>query len=316
MELIFHDHDDSKQIVSRDISFRPSDTVETVVTVVKENFIAGLKLDFELVLEKEGNSLESAKTLAEALWGEKGLESGPTEATPVFVRWKEEAKPGKPGQSNLYLKIDAKWAEEMAEKIDFVELHDGIENLSWQKLDRIHRFIRLSRKAEMSFEQLDWLVGSRQNYSVGKRFAGRGDPTTTTTYAPFFDGMNDIISVNLEKIIPPRTVEFWIKPMKSGESQGIMSFGLIWSLFLDQDGKLVLWFNKKVFGLGDSPLPLRKFTHVALVFFASKTGKESVTAFANGNQLYTTIDEEADVVQPNSFLIDEKVLLIGQHFKG
>jgi hypothetical protein len=73
MELIFHDHDDSKQIVSRDISFRPSDTVETVVRVVKESFIAGLKLDSELELEKGGKSLESAKTLAEALWGEKGL---------------------------------------------------------------------------------------------------------------------------------------------------------------------------------------------------------------------------------------------------
>jgi hypothetical protein len=109
----------------------------------------------------------------------------------VFVRWKEEAKPGKPGQSHLYLKIDAKWAEE----VDLVELHDGIESLSWQKLDRIHRFIRLSQKAEMSFEQLDWLVGSRQNYSVGKRFVGRGDPTTTMTYAPFFDGMNAILSI-------------------------------------------------------------------------------------------------------------------------
>jgi hypothetical protein len=78
--------------------------------------------------------------------------------------------------------------------------------------------------------------------------------------------------------------------MKS-ESQGIMYFGAIWSLFLDQDGTLVLCFHKEVFGLGDSPLPLRRFTHVALVFFASKTGKESVTAFAYGKQLDTTIDE-------------------------
>ena len=195
------------------------------------------------------------------------------------------------------------------EQNDYAELSDTVENLSWEKLDRIHRFIRLWRKADMNFKELDWMIATQQQSPSYERKEGVGD--SVMAYCPYFDGIDDVISINLPKtVILPWTIEFWVKPMVINRMK-IMEVKDSWVIGLNDDGKLVCGAEKLRIPAGTYALPLRKFSHVALTIHdAGENGKVQyvLTGFMNGRK-----DFSSEIKKDLTIGGD---MMIGQGFKG
>ncbi|MGB3613507.1 MAG: LamG-like jellyroll fold domain-containing protein, partial [Elainellaceae cyanobacterium] len=158
-------------------------------------------------------------------------------------------------------------------------------NLSPQKLDRIHRFLRLWRKLGWSITELDHTLRS-----------------LTTPYAAEaalqFDGINDqvVISGLTQLDGPALTVEAWISPSRPGPAT-LLSKGdrtqqqVHFALGLNAANQLT-FYGRQTSGnpfqrQGTYVLPVDEFTHVAVAV----TG-EGVQLYVNG-----TLDEKATLGQ-------------------
>lgn len=152
------------------------------------------------------------------------------------------------------------------------EPYDRLLNLSELKLDRIHRFLRLARKLDWSFTELDRALRSLAP-----------DPVAET--ALLLDGINDHVScgpVGSQQGVSGSplpmdgsfTIEAWVEPSRSGR-HAILSRGapgpdqprfLLW---IDAHGRLALHVEAtggESFELHSvRPILARVFTHVALV---------------------------------------------------
>jgi len=123
----------------------------------------------------------------------------------------------------------------------YEEAYDRIVNLTPSKLDRIYRFLKLSRKLEWSFADLDWAVRSLQG-------------SETTEKVLRFDGVNDFISIpqvhqqNSEAFSETFTLEAWIQPsvaginpiLAKGSPDGSFTQFLFW---ITEQGKLAFSSN-------------------------------------------------------------------------
>ncbi len=85
------------------------------------------------------------------------------------------------------------------------EAFDRLSNLTSLKLDRIYRFLKLSRKLSWSFADLDWGIRSLQGLETAEKVLR-------------FDGVNDFVYIpNAEDLQPSEfTIEAWVLPAKSG----------------------------------------------------------------------------------------------------
>lgn len=146
-------------------------------------------------------------------------------------------------------------------------LFDKLLNLSSQKLDRIYRFLRLSRKLGWSFAELDWALRSLRSPYVAET-------------ALRFDGINDYVACrNVSQVTGKEfTVEAWINPSRAG-SHVILSKGSQ----ADQQLHFMVWINafNQLSFYGRTPanpfemaslytIPSDAFTHIA-VMVAEKT---------------------------------------------
>ncbi|HEX2913795.1 MAG TPA: LamG-like jellyroll fold domain-containing protein [Chloroflexia bacterium] len=137
-------------------------------------------------------------------------------------------------------------------------------NLSYAKLDRLYRFVKLARKLGWTFTELDRAIRS---------LSAPFEPEKTLK----FDGIDDYVAcrnvTNLD--LTSFTVEAWIYPTGQGR-QSIMSKGREsdWSLhflfLIEQDGRLAFYYNPKKedkldkFYSGANVIPAGVFTHVAV----------------------------------------------------
>jgi hypothetical protein len=241
------------------------------------------------------------------------------------------------------------------EQNDYLELYDTILNLSWEKLERIHRFIRLWRKAKLDFRQLDYiLAGANKNSAF--LHEGKGLDDSIMKYCPYFDGTDDVITMNLS----PRsfddlfTIEFWVKPMTSGQTMNMVTIKSwlegdrngtsvvkrtkMLKLGLDEKSKLFLHLFgdavKEYTVCGDYPLPLNTFSHMSLTFHNS----DGISASINGREVKmvahdedelesvdTILDDGREVKMSHSegelrivdkILDEEVILILGKGFKG
>ncbi|MDX2212460.1 MAG: LamG-like jellyroll fold domain-containing protein [Oculatellaceae cyanobacterium bins.114] len=141
--------------------------------------------------------------------------------------------------------------------------YDKLLNLSLAKLDRIYRFLKLARKLNWSFADLDWALRSLHTPYI---------PET----ALLFDGVNDYVECrdvhNLD--LSEFTLEAWINPTEPGRNV-IISKGneaehqLHFMVWVDSANRLA--FYGKLSTPGDieikslSTIPVGVFTHVAVV---------------------------------------------------
>jgi hypothetical protein len=170
--------------------------------------------------------------------------------------------------------------EPLALSQDESDGYDRLLNLSPRKLDRIYRFLKLSRKLGWSFADLDWSLR-----------------TLHEPYAPEkvlkFDGINDYVAcLDAVKLDLPKldafTIEAWINPDSSGRNAivGLLanrSDGSKFHILLEVDpfDKLVFRigqqdaamsdFAKKFEIVSNSSLSLNNFTHIAVVAENGKT---------------------------------------------
>ncbi|MGC9503145.1 LamG-like jellyroll fold domain-containing protein [Baaleninema sp.] len=89
--------------------------------------------------------------------------------------------------------------------IEIGETFDRLVNLTALKLDRIYRFLKLSRKLGWSFTDLDWGIRTLQGEETAEKVLR-------------FDGINDFVSVANAGDLQPQelTLEAWVLPVKSG----------------------------------------------------------------------------------------------------
>ncbi|WP_019502255.1 LamG-like jellyroll fold domain-containing protein [Pseudanabaena sp. PCC 6802] len=91
----------------------------------------------------------------------------------------------------------------------FDEPYDRLENLTLKRLDRIYRFLKLSRKLDWTFADLDWALRTLQKTPVGEKVLR-------------FDGVNDYIAIpNVRDPKDPDafkdtfTLEAWVQPTQA-----------------------------------------------------------------------------------------------------
>jgi len=151
--------------------------------------------------------------------------------------------------------------------------YEKLVNLSSRKLDRIYRFVKLSRKLGWSFAELDWSLRSLQE-------------SYTPEKVMIFDGVDDYVACqNVENLdltgFQAFTIEAWINPTRSGRNAvagALMSCGdrQIHLFFgVDPSDELVFRVRddsgeeaefKTIFELkSDRLIPLGEFTHIAVV---------------------------------------------------
>ncbi|MDJ0570037.1 MAG: Tc toxin subunit A, partial [Pleurocapsa sp. MO_192.B19] len=90
------------------------------------------------------------------------------------------------------------------------EPYDCIQNLTPQKLDRIYRFLKLARKLDWSYADLDWALRSLQDTPTGERVLN-------------FDGVNDYVAITdipsaQNPFTPDLTLEAWVQPALAGNN--------------------------------------------------------------------------------------------------
>ncbi|MEM6252863.1 MAG: LamG-like jellyroll fold domain-containing protein [Cyanobacteria bacterium P01_D01_bin.156] len=91
------------------------------------------------------------------------------------------------------------------------EPYDRLTNLTIRRLDRIYRFLKLSRKLKWSFADLDWAIRSLQGTDIGEKVLR-------------FDGVNDFVDIpNVPKETEAFadsqnafTLEAWVNPALTG----------------------------------------------------------------------------------------------------
>ncbi|MGC9514424.1 LamG-like jellyroll fold domain-containing protein, partial [Methanocrinis sp.] len=174
--------------------------------------------------------------------------------------------------------------------------YEKLLNLSPKKLDRIYRFVKLSRKLGWSFTDLDWSLRSLQEPYLPEKMM-------------IFDGINDYVtcpdSKNLNlTTFQAFTVEAWINPAHSGRNAvvgALMScddhqFHFFFGL--DPSNELIFRvrksteeepeFNTEFELTSDRLIPLGVFTHVAL-----SVGDGRASLYINGQ-----LDNEAVIGAP------------------
>jgi hypothetical protein len=121
----------------------------------------------------------------------------------------------------------------------FDETYDRLDNLTTKRLDRIYRFLKLSRKLNWSFADLDWALRSLQKTPLGEKVL-------------HFDGVNDFISIpNVKEDINKLeefTLEAWVQPAKAkthpifakGSPDGALTQFMLW---ITPQGKLAFFSN-------------------------------------------------------------------------
>ncbi|MEM7034230.1 MAG: LamG-like jellyroll fold domain-containing protein, partial [Chloroflexota bacterium] len=150
---------------------------------------------------------------------------------------------------------------------------EQITNLSYAKLDRIYRFLRLARKLEWSFKELDLALRALH------------EPFTPEPVL-YFDGIDDYVAIReIDDLnIKAFTIEAWVNPAKQGyniivakgqEEDGKQDY----KFYINLDGKLTFddiadeaitpkskgQSEELKFVTGKSTIPLNAFSHVALV---------------------------------------------------
>lgn len=134
---------------------------------------------------------------------------------------------------------------------------ERLVNLSYAKLDRIHRFVRLARKLGWSFTDLDMALRS---------LAEPFEPASVLT----LDGIDDYVACrNVTGLdLADFTVEAWINPSQHGNNVILAKGqGRDWHiLFLvNPDGKLAFYDQaSQQLIAGVSRVPLGVFSHVAV----------------------------------------------------
>ncbi|MDD1759249.1 MAG: Tc toxin subunit A, partial [Methanothrix sp.] len=178
--------------------------------------------------------------------------------------------------------------------------YDKLLNLSPAKLDRMYRFLKLSRKLNWSFADLDCSIRSLYRPYLPERVLK-------------FDGIDDYISCrNASKLdllsLPEFTIEAWISPESSANNAAL---GLLISrddvqhllyLGLNPDGKLEFYIFRMP---GDNGQETRKiifemesyydsiangiFTHVAVTY-----ANEKFCLFINGKKVLIDENDESE----------------------
>lgn len=110
-------------------------------------------------------------------------------------------------------------SEAHAMSINYDTSPEQVQQVTYNKLDHINRFVRLSRKLSWSFSELDWAVRSFGDYVL--HFSGNSARAAGTLQHLDFDP-------NV-----PMTISIWMNPFaNSGDkSMGVMK------MFCDQDGQ-------------------------------------------------------------------------------
>ncbi|MEZ4703004.1 MAG: LamG-like jellyroll fold domain-containing protein, partial [Rhodothermales bacterium] len=128
---------------------------------------------------------------------------------------------------------------------------ERILNLSPQKLDRIYRFVKLARKLDWSFDDLDWALRS---------FGPSFEPEASLS----FDGINDVVTIGnapADLVGDTFTIEAWVNPahagihpiLARGTSAGQKEHAIHFVLWIDSEGRLAL-FDKPLFTADDKAL--------------------------------------------------------------
>ncbi|MCX6678894.1 MAG: neuraminidase-like domain-containing protein [Methanothrix sp.] len=180
--------------------------------------------------------------------------------------------------------------------------YDKLENLSFSKLDRLYRFLKLSQRLSWSFVDLDWSIRSLHEPYV---------PEKTLK----FDGIDDYVyCLNASSLglltFQDFTIESWISPDSSGSNAilGMLVSRTVNQLHLlfgvNPSNKLVFCVMKLYEGTDEKAkseeifkvesndsIPLDVFTHVALT---GKNGK--ISLFINGK---LDIEKDAAVLSGN-----------------
>lgn len=160
--------------------------------------------------------------------------------------------------------------------------YERLVGLSLPKLDRIYRFLKLSRRLNWSFADLDWALQSiAQPPSDGADAAG---PTVDRETALKFDGINDyVVAKNVTNLeLTSFTLEAWVNPVQAKRNV-ILSKGTFPESEEDStNSHFVFWIdadNRLAFHTGSTripaqapdtaarssqPLSLNAFSHVAV----------------------------------------------------
>jgi len=157
--------------------------------------------------------------------------------------------------------------------------YEKLINLSSRKLDRIYRFVKLSRKLGWSFTELDWSLRSLQESYIPEKIMK-------------FDGVNDYVACQRKldlTTFQAFTIEAWINPASSGRNP------VVGTLVDHKDGQFHFFLGvapsnelifrirgktkfEKIFELKSGYLiPLGVFTHIAVV-----VGDGKATLYING----------------------------------
>jgi len=176
--------------------------------------------------------------------------------------------------------------------------YEKLVNLSYKKLDRIYRFLKLSRKLGWTFTELDWALRSL------------AEPQTPEKVLKF-DGIDDYIAChnvsNLDEV--SFTLEAWINPERSCKniivSKGSESDSQSHFTFFINEANKLAFYSKDVFEKdipadenGNKPVPSGRrtihsgvFTHVAVKVTAAHDDiEDNIKFYVNGeldNIVYT-----------------------------
>jgi hypothetical protein len=162
-------------------------------------------------------------------------------------------------------------------------------NLSAAKLDRIYRFLKLARRLEWSFADLDWALRSL-------------DTPYTPERVLQFDGLNDFVQIpaqpgtsgdsstpaGLATLSSTFTVEAWVNPARHQDNP-ILSRGIEgdtnihFLLCLTAAGRVAFYGSAATNEVLTSlqTLPTEEFTHVAITVQTAST-QSTVQIFLNG----------------------------------
>ncbi|MDH4137069.1 MAG: Tc toxin subunit A, partial [Anaerolineae bacterium] len=186
---------------------------------------------------------------------------------------------------------------------------ETLVNLSYEKLDRIYRFLKLARKLDWSFAELDWALRSLQEPCIPEKVLK-------------FDGINDYVAcrtvANLD--LDSFTIEAWVNPARLGKNP-IVAKGsqagddgkhethfLFW---IDSEGKLAFYDDQTTedaYARSLRPIPAGVFSHVAMTVENS-----TVKFYINGE-----LDSEATIkgITPKGTDLDIGRNLNDDYFEG
>jgi hypothetical protein len=175
-------------------------------------------------------------------------------------------------------------------------------NLSAAKLDRVYRFLKLARRLDWSFADLDWALRS-----------------LTTPYSPErvlqFDGLNDFIQIpapagtegtdqaqgGLATLQGTFTLEAWVNPARH-QANPILSRGqegnldIHFLLCLTADGRVAFYGTASADdppAISVQPVPVGEFTHVAVTVQTARD-QSTVRLYLNGEPAQLELQDQFD----------------------